>query len=65
MVIGKRYDKCKRCNRKLRTEEARKRGYGTHCFLLHRQEIKKRSKDLIDIAEEISLSGLENNEGEI
>lgn len=53
MKLNQRYSKCKRCNRKLKTEEAQKRGYGQHCFQLHLTEVKKRSKNLIDIAEEM------------
>lgn len=65
MIIGKRYQRCRRCNRKLKTEEAQKRGYGPHCFQLQRQEARKRNKDLIDIAEEMGLMKPENGKGEI
>lgn len=53
MKFGEKYLRCKRCNRKLKTEEAQKRGYGQHCFQLHLLDLKKNKKDLIDIAEEI------------
>lgn len=29
------YIRCKRCNRLLKSEEARQRGYGEHCWQIH------------------------------
>lgn len=37
----KLYGRCKRCNRPLKSKEAQQRGYGPHCWVLH-----KRSKEL-------------------
>jgi hypothetical protein len=33
----KLYGRCKRCNRPLKTQEAQQRGYGPHCWLMHKQ----------------------------
>ena len=32
------YSKCKRCGRRLKTDEARERGYGTVCWKKHLQD---------------------------
>lgn len=49
----RRYMRCKRCHRKLKTEEAQKRGYGYHCFQMFLAEAKEKNKTLLDIAEEL------------
>lgn len=36
----KDYDKCLRCGRKLKSEEARKIGYGRTCFIKIKSEMK-------------------------
>lgn len=59
MKIGQRYLRCKRCHRKLKTEEAQKRGYGHYCFQLHLEESKKKSKTLLDIAADLEKEGKE------
>ncbi|WP_304393262.1 DUF6011 domain-containing protein [uncultured Clostridium sp.] len=56
MKLNQKYQKCKRCHRKLKTEEAQRRGYGQHCFQQHLLELKKNSKNLIDIAQELEKS---------
>ena len=42
MEEKKEYTKCLRCGRKLKTEEARKIGYGRICFEKHKKEKAKR-----------------------
>ena len=37
------FDKCLRCKRPLRSEESRKRGYGSLCFKLMKKEGKRQS----------------------
>lgn len=39
----KLYKKCLRCNRKLKTIKAQKRGYGDHCWKVHKKEVKQNS----------------------
>jgi hypothetical protein len=51
-VLGKRYLRCKRCHRKLKTKEAQKRGYGHYCFQKHLEDVKKKSKTLLDLADD-------------
>lgn len=51
--LNQRFLRCKRCHRKLKTEEAQKRGYGHYCFQLHLAEMKNKSKTLLDLAEEV------------
>ena len=46
MEIKKDYDRCLRCNRKLKTEEARKIGYGKVCL-----EKSKHSMHTINLLE--------------
>lgn len=53
MGIGQRYLRCKRCHRKLKTEEAQKRGYGHYCFQQHLAEVNSKKVDLITIAKEL------------
>lgn len=49
------YIKCLRCNRVLKTAQAKKRGYGNHCWHLHQLEIEKNKKTMIDLVlEQIS-----------
>lgn len=43
--------KCKRCNRKLKTELAQKRGYGDYCWKIHQQEVKNSSRTLFDLVD--------------
>lgn len=50
--LGQKYERCLRCHRKLKTVDAQKRGYGQHCFQLHLAELKRKSKTLLEIAEE-------------
>lgn len=38
--------RCRRCNRILRTEDARQKGYGKFCWKLHQLEIRQRGDDL-------------------
>ena len=40
------FARCKRCNRLLKTEENKKRGYGNHCWKIHLKLIKENSKKL-------------------
>ncbi len=58
MKLNQKYLRCKRCHRRLKTEESQKRGYGYHCFQLYLEERKKKSKNLIDIAEEMKQSNI-------
>lgn len=46
---GKEYKRCLRCNRILKSEKARQRGYGNHCWALYNIEVKKQRKSLFDI----------------
>ena len=41
--------RCLRCNRKLKTEEARKRGYGEHCWKEHKIDIQNNKSHLFVI----------------
>lgn len=41
--------RCKRCNRKLKTELAQKRGYGDYCWKIHKQEEVKSARTLFDL----------------
>lgn len=38
------YNKCLRCNKKLKTEKAKVRGYGDYCWHIH--QLEKRRKDM-------------------
>lgn len=58
MKLNQKYLRCKRCHRRLKTEEAQKKGYGYHCFQLYLDERKKKSKNLIDIAEEMKQGNI-------
>ena len=40
MELNKQYDKCLRCGRKLKNEEARIRGFGTVCWEKYKNEIE-------------------------
>lgn len=40
--VDKEYTKCLRCGRTLKTQEARKLGYGPVCFLKKQQETAKK-----------------------
>lgn len=42
------YHKCQRCNRILKTEKARQRGYGDFCWKMHNLEQLKKKKNLLD-----------------
>lgn len=52
-MLGKRYLRCKRCHRKLKTVEAQIRGYGHHCFQLQLADARRKQKNLIDLANEM------------
>ena len=43
------YKRCKRCNRLLRSRLAKERGYGPHCWILHKKEEQKNTKTLFDL----------------
>lgn len=45
----KLYDKCIRCNRKLKTLKAKQRGYGDYCYHLHLLELKKHKRNLFSM----------------
>lgn len=42
------YEKCLRCNRILKSNKAKKRGYGDYCWHLHKLELKKRTKSALE-----------------
>lgn len=42
------FHKCQRCNRVLKTEKARQRGFGDFCWRLHNLEIHQKRKNLLD-----------------
>ncbi len=46
---GKEFKRCLRCNRILKSEKARQRGYGDHCWTLYIKEVKKNQKNLWDV----------------
>lgn len=46
---NKQYKRCLRCNRLLKTPIARQRGYGEHCWYLHKQELKRKKFKLFKI----------------
>lgn len=41
-----KYCRCLRCNRKLKSEEAKKRGYGEHCWKAHKLDVKDKQSHL-------------------
>ena len=41
--------RCLRCNRKLKTEEAKKRGYGDYCWKEHKKEVERNHTCLFKI----------------
>lgn len=45
------YNKCLRCNRKLKTEKAKFRGYGDYCWHLHIIEKRQKRNRLFDFKE--------------
>lgn len=49
-----RYIKCKRCNKPLKTLEARQRGYGDFCWKQHNIEVAKKQRTLIDTIVELN-----------
>lgn len=54
MSEPKIYTKCLRCNRKLKTEKAKLRGYGDYCWRVHKQEEKSKTKTIFQILQNIS-----------
>lgn len=42
------YHKCKRCNRALKTEKAKQRGFGDFCWKMHILEVNRTKKYLLD-----------------
>lgn len=42
------YQKCQRCNRILKSDKAKKRGFGDHCWRLHNIDLKKHEIPLLD-----------------
>ena len=50
------YIRCKRCNRLLRNDKARVRGYGDYCWKEH----KKESRELINLFSAQNTGGLKN-----
>lgn len=55
MKLGQKFTRCKRCHRKLKTEEAQKRGYGAHCFQQYLAENRKKNKTLLDMIVDIKM----------
>lgn len=47
------YTKCLKCNRKLKTERAKTRGYGDYCWRKHLKEEKANRKTIFQILEDI------------
>lgn len=47
--MGKIYQKCQRCNRILKSDKAKERGYGDYCWKLHNMQIKQSKKTLLDM----------------
>lgn len=45
------YTKCIKCNRKLKTERAKSRGYGDYCWRQHQKELKSNKKTIFQILE--------------
>ena len=42
------YNKCQRCNRVLKSEKAKQRGFGDYCWKLYNLEVKKAKPCLLD-----------------
>lgn len=55
MEIERKYTRCRRCNRPLKSEKAQKRGYGGHCYQLHLADVEKNHKTLLDYVDEETL----------
>ena len=49
MKEPKKFIRCKRCNRILKTEEAQIRGYGKYCYLKYLEQISAEKKHQINI----------------
>ena len=45
------YNKCQRCNRVLKSEKAKQRGFGDYCWKLYNLEVKKAKPCLLDTFE--------------
>lgn len=43
---NKEFEKCIRCNKPLKSKEARRRGYGDHCWKLYQKEISEKRNPL-------------------
>lgn len=61
MKLNQKHSRCLRCHRRLKTEEAQRRGYGYYCYQLHLAELRKRSRNLFDIAEELERMKTKTN----
>jgi len=56
MSDEQKYIRCKRCNRFLRSDKARARGYGDHCW----KEYKKENRELVSLFSAQNVGGLKN-----
>ena len=43
------FGRCLKCNRRLKTEEAKKRGYGDCCWRKYKRELKQKHSYLFDV----------------
>lgn len=42
------YQRCQRCNRILKNDQAKERGYGNYCWKIHNLEVAKNKKHGLD-----------------